>query len=183
MAQDMISQGTSEDTLGLDDYKSVRRKIEAGFETRLKRLEVERRRAIETLNEAWPKMGGSTKDITRFEAYEEAVPHGESTVVNHPRDDSPAPNSSFERTVPMKAVRRATQDVLDDEIEVITQTVIQDRLLREHPDAEIQPLRVSISRLLRELKEQNKLILIEAGRGGVPNKYRKNRDVEVGLLE
>lgn len=170
--------------MGLDDYKSVRQKIESGFEARRKRLEAECRQAIETLNEAWPKMGGSKEDIARFERYHEAPVPDEDTGVPSPQSHSAVFNVSYKSAVPMRYVRRVTQDVLDDdEIEIVTQSVIQNRLLAEYPDAEIQPLRVSISRLLRELKEQDKLILIEEGRGGAPHKYCKNEDVEVGLLE
>lgn len=174
----------NEDTLGLDDYKSVLRTVERRFEIRQKRLDTERRQAIEALNEAWPKMGGSAEDIARFAAYQEAPPQIEKAVVHPPQDDAPTLNGSSERTVPMKAVRRATEDILNDEAtEIITQSLIQDRLLAEFPDAEIQPLRVSISRLLRQLKELNVLALVEEGRGGAPNRYRKNEEIRRTILD
>ena len=173
----------SDETLGLDDYKSLRHKIEARFEARMKRLAVERRQAIETLNEAWPKMGGSTKDITDFEAREETLPQDEGMIIHNPQDDNSI-NGSYKYTVGMKHVRRGAQGVFDnDDIEVVSQTIIKDKLLAEYPNADVQSLRVSISRLLRELEQQNKLILIEEGKGGAPNKYRKNKETEATILD
>jgi hypothetical protein len=175
------------DTLNLDDYKAFRRRIETGYAALQKRIDVERHQAIEALNEAWPKMGGSEKDIARFEKYHEAPSRGESTVTHDPKHEVSTLNGSYKRsstTIPMNDVRKAALDVwADDEIETITQTIIQHRVLAEYPHADVQRLRVYISRLLRELEGQNMITLIEKGKGGNPSKYRKNKDVEVGLLK
>jgi hypothetical protein len=81
-------------------------------------------------------------------------------------------------------VRRVVQEAIAN-IEYnaeITQTDIKDRILSEYPDAKVPSVRSSISRILSSYLEHGGLELIEEGKAGSPNRYRKKR-TEENLLD
>ena len=163
-------------TLSVKLYESLRRDIEAEFEARKRELEDQRREAVRVLNEAWPKMGGSTEDLASFDM-ETALGTLTESSKNHTRKhDAPIANGSYSRTVPMKTVRQEVDAVMSDErINIVTQSEIKARLLEKYPDAKVPSIRSAISHFLSELTDEGELDLMEKGRAGSPNKYRKTR--------
>lgn len=61
----------------------------------------------------------------------------------------------------------------DPSVELVTQTEVKDRLLREYPDAKVPSVRSAITNELYALRDEGQLELAEEGRAGTPNKYRK----------
>jgi hypothetical protein len=169
-------------TLSVKLYKSLRRDIEAEFEARKRELEDQRREAVRVLNEAWPKMGGSKEDLASFQI-ETALAESDKTSAN--TESGPVVSGSYSRTVPMKTVRQEIDTVMaDGGIDVLTQSEIKERLLKKYPDAKVPSIRSAISHFLSELTKEGDLELIEKGRAGSPNKYRKTRrSTEENLLD
>jgi len=183
--------------LSTDLYKSLLRDIEAEFEARQRDLESERRRAIEALNEAWPKMGGSERDLVST-AVDVAVAEAVSSTVEEspieegahdqpqePGEDLPARNgASSGRTIHMTLIREEVLRALSDtEADVITQPEIKERVLDKYPDANVARAASGISRALTQLTKRGELELVERGTARAPHKYRKtNKEKEVDLL-
>ncbi len=76
----------------------------------------------------------------------------------------------------------------DANVEIVTQTEIKNNLLREYPDAKLPSVRSAIANELLALREQGYIELVEEGRAGQPNKYRKvgramEASTEANLLE
>jgi len=84
----------------------------------------------------------------------------------------------------MDVIRREIQEVLanTEPNGEVTQTEIKDRILSEYPDAKIPSVRSAISRILSSHLKQGELELMEEGKAGTPNRYRKKR-TEGSLLE
>ena len=83
-------------------------------------------------------------------------------------------NGSGRRTIPMEVIKTFVHRVLSDlSVEDVTQTVVKDRLLVEYPDAKIPSIRSAIANELLDLKRTGYLVLVEEGRAGQPNKYRR----------
>lgn len=174
-------------------YESLLQDIEAEFEARKRNLENDRRKAIEALNEAWPKMGGSEEDLKLLEM-EAAIPSpveeppAEETTADEPRETAPARNgdsSEAGRTINMAIIREEVRKaLLDTDTDIITQTDLKDRILKKYPDAKIASVAPSISRCLSQMTDRGELELVERGTASKPHKYRKTRRAaEVGLLE
>jgi hypothetical protein len=163
-------------TLSVTLYEKLRRDIDAEFEARKRELESQRREAVKALNEAWPKMGGSTEDLLSFEMETTISARSTSDKPNVYGDAAPVVNGSYSRTVPMKDVRHEVDAViLDERMDIITQTEIKDRILEKYPDAKVPSIRSAISHFLSAMTKNGDLELIEKGTGGSPNKYRKTR--------
>jgi len=94
-------------------------------------------------------------------------------------------NGSGGRTIPTEVIRRYVHEILKDpSVEIVTQTEIKDRLLREYPDAKIPSVRSGIANELQALRQSGYLELVEEGRAGQPNKYRRTgKAAEASLLE
>ena len=177
-------------TLNRNLLESFLRDIDADFQTQLntrmeevkKELEVNRRKAIEALYKAWPQMGGSEKDLDILAA-ELETPLGDSAFDT--RKNGRQSKSSEGRTIPMDVIRREVLEVLAHTAYngFVTQTEIKDRILNEYPDAKVPSVRSAISRLLSDHLERGELELVEEGKAGSPNRYRKRREIEVNLLE
>jgi hypothetical protein len=175
-------------TLSSELYSALRQNIEDEFAARKRELEEQRRQAILALNEAWPKMGGSEEDLASL-ASVGGVATGRSSgvagvaVVRAPRGGAPTPNGEPGRTIRRSVIEAEIEDVLsDEEIVVVTQTDIKDRILAKYPDAKVHSLRSAISHYLSELAKRGQLELVEKGKAGRPSKYRKNKEVEVRPL-
>lgn len=163
-------------TLGPELYKSLRQNIEADFDAQIRELEVRRHKAIEVLNEAWPKMGGSEEDLRTLAAELEAST--KDTVASSGEAVSQS-NGSTGRTIPMKVVQDEVESYLSGtDTQIVTQTEIKDRLLSKYPNAKVPSIRSAISHFLSGLVEQGELELIEKGRAGKPNRYRKTAQKE-----
>lgn len=171
-------------TLSVTLYEKLRRDIEADFEARKRELEGQRREAIKALNEAWPKMGGSKEDLLSFEMETTIAARPVSSKPNAYGDAAPAANGSSGRTVSMKAVRQEIDDVMSDEqIDIVTQSEIKERILKKYPDAKVPSIRSAISHFLGDLTKGGTLELVEKGKAGTPNRYRKTgKTVEANLL-
>lgn len=180
-----------------DLYKSWLQKLEAEIEDRRKDLENDRREAIEALNEAWLKMGGSEQDLVSIAADDEVEDVASSSVKAPPAqkgahnqlretgENVPARNGTSEgSTIHMKTIRREVLAALSDmESDIITQTEIKARLLDKYPDANVARAAAAISRALTQLTERGELELVERGIAREPHKYRKtDRETEVDLL-
>lgn len=157
-------------------YITLRQDIEAEFEARKRTLDEERRKAIEALNEAWPKMGGSESDLTNVVTEAASFSPVEPQADERTREVTSKRNGSpSERTVPSSVIREEVREALSDtETDIITQTDIKKRVLEKYPDAKIGSLRPAISRSLSQLTEQGELELV--GRGvtrNEPHRYRK----------
>lgn len=178
-------------------YQSLRQDIDseldAEFDTELealkkeleKKFEDKRRKAIEALNEAWPKMGGSEKDLALFTT-EAQEPFITETTRTDAEEIEPTSNgSSVGRTIPMVTLREEAWKVLQDpEIDIVTQPDIRERILDKYPDAKVQSVRSVISMYLNTLAKQGDIELVEQGKAGSASKYRakKRNEEEVGLL-
>ena len=175
--------------LRADLYQSLLQKVdaeihaefEAEYDALKRRFADQHRKAIEALNEAWPKMGGSEEDLISPTA-EAPIP---STVEEQPdnqrRETAPTRNGSSpgRTTIPTKVIREEVRSALQDaDIEIITQSYLKDRILQKYPDAKITSLAPAISRTLSQFTAQGKLELIEKGVAGAPHKYRR-RAVDV----
>lgn len=167
--------------LKADLYRSLLGSINTEFDAELeaftKGLESRRRKAIEALNEAWPKMGGSEEDLVLSVAEV-----ADSSPVKHKADGqrqevAPTRNgSSPKRTIPTATIREEVQNaLLGAEGEIITQGYLRERILRKYPDAKVGSLAPAISRTLSQLTERGELELVERGVAGAPHKYRKKR--------
>jgi hypothetical protein len=168
-------------TLGPNLYKSIRQKIDADFDVEQSELDARRRKAIEALNEAWPKMGGSEEDLKTLST--EAFGRKGSAVVSS-REPVPQSNGSAGRTVPMKAIGVEVENFLDEVgTGMITQTEIKDRVLSKYPDAKMPSVRSAISHFLSDLTKQGKLELVEKGKAGSPHKYRKRNVRELDMFD
>ena len=105
-------------------------------------------------------------------------PVAETPVTRKPRRSRAKTNGAGGRTIPKEVIQRFVQEVMTDpNVEVITQTEVKVRLLREYPDAKVPSVRSAITNELAALKEQGELELAEEGRAGQPNKYRKTRNL------
>lgn len=181
---------TSGMTLKRDLLESFVRDIDANFQAEVdarmkevrRELEVDRRKAIEALYKAWPQMGGSEKDLDVLTVELQAPLDGLSSESSGNDRQS---KRSGGQTVPMNVVRQEVQEVLEQaEYDVVvTQTEIKDRIVDKYPDAKIPSVRSAISRLLSGYLEQGELELVEEGKAGAPNRYRKKRrEVEATIL-
>lgn len=174
-------------------YKSWLQDIETESEARRKDLENDRRKAIEALNEAWLKMGGSERDLVSISAedaastVDEAPPTQEGThnQLRETVEAAPTRNgTSSGRTIHMTTIRKEVLGALSDmEADVITQPEIKDRVLDKYPDANAARAASAISRALTQLTERGELELIQRGTARAPHKYRKvNKETGAGLL-
>ncbi len=172
-------------TLSPKLYKSLRQNIEAEFEARIRELENQRREAVKALNEAWPKMGGSAEDLSSFDI-ETKIPSAaiENEGSDTPRGTVDAENGLPSQIVSMTAIRQEVDNVLsDDRVDIVTQSEIKERILQKYPRAKIPSVRSAISHFLGDLTTRGDLELIEKGRAGSPNKYRKTgKSTEANLL-
>ncbi len=172
--------------LRADRYKSFVRDIDADIGAEFdaecdalkRKFADQRRKAIEALNEAWPKMGGSEEDLISPTAELPFVSAVERQPDDQRRESGRARNgASRGRTVPMMVVRQEVRNALQDtKIEIITQSYLKDRLLQKYPDAKIGSLAPALSRTLSQLTEHGELELVEKGVAGAPHKYRKRAD-------
>ncbi len=169
--------------LSVDLYKSLLRDIETEFEVRKKDLENSRRQAIEALNEAWPKMGGSKEDLKSFEVEAVASTPVERPPVKERTEDQPQAvesernGASSDRAIPMTVIgEEVDKAISDDDANEITQTALKERILKKYPDAKVASLAASISRRLSQLTEQGRLELVERGTASRPHKYRVKRN-------
>jgi hypothetical protein len=177
-------------TLKRDLLESFLRDINHDFQAQLdarmeeirKELEVERRKAIEGLYNVWPQMGGAKEDLDVL-ATELEMPVSDTSLEAR-RNGRQSKGSQGERTIPMNMIRQEIQGVLanTEYNSEVTQTYIKDRILSEYPDAKVPSLRSAISRLLSGYVERGELELLEKGKAGSPNRYRKKR-TEGNLLE
>lgn len=168
-------------TLAPELYKSLRQNIETDFDDQERELEARRRKAIEVLNEAWPKMGGSEEDLRTLAAELEAST--QSPVSSSLGETAVQFNGSMGRTIPMKEIQKEVQSFLaeTDIHAIVTQTEIKDRIVEKYPDAKIPSVRSAISHFLSDLVEQGELKLVEKGKAGKPNKYRKVEQKETRM--
>jgi hypothetical protein len=181
---------TSRMTLKRDLLESFLRDINIDFQAQLdtrveeirKEIDIERRKAIEALYNVWPQMGGAKKDLDVLAA-ELETPMGDTSLETR-RDGRQPTGSGGQRTIPMDVIRREIQEVLanTEPNGEVTQTEIKDRILSEYPDAKIPSVRSAISRILSSHLKQGELELMEEGKAGTPNRYRKKR-TEGSLLE
>lgn len=172
-----------EPVLSADLYKSLLRDIEAEFEVRRKDLESNHRKAIEALNEAWPKMGGSKNDLESLEVETTTSTSVERSPATERAEDQPqaveperngAPSG---RTIHMTVIGEEVDNAISDgNADEITQTDLKERILKKYPDAKVASLAASISRRLSQLTEQGRLELVEKGTASRPHKYRVKRN-------
>ena len=166
--------------------RDINVEFQAQLDTRVeeikKEIEVERRKAIESLYKVWPQMGGAKKDLDVLAA-ELDVPASDTSLEARKNGRRPKP-AQGQRTIPMDLIRREIQGVLANAEykDVVTQTEIKDRILSEHPDAKVPSVRSAISRILSGYLKRGELELVEEGKAGSPNRYRKKR-TEGNLLE
>lgn len=159
----------------------IRAEFEGEYEALRKRFADKHRKAIEALNEAWPRMGGSEEDLIPPTA-EAPFPFAVEGQPNSQRQETTAPrngSSPGRATIPTKIIREEVRSALQDtEVEIITQSYLKDRILQKYPDAKITSLAPAISRTLSQLTELRVLELVEKGVAGAPHKYRR-RAVDV----
>jgi hypothetical protein len=111
------------------------------------------------------------------------TPMGDTSLETR-RDGRQPTGSGGQRTIPMDVIRREIQEVLanTEPNGEVTQTEIKDRIPSEYPDAKIPSVRSAISRILSSHLKHGELELMEEGKAGTPNRYRKKR-TEGSLLE
>jgi hypothetical protein len=181
---------TSRMTLKRDLLESFLRDINIDFQAQLdtrveeirKEIDIERRKAIEALYNVWPQMGGAKKDLDVLAA-ELETPIGDTSLEAR-KNGRRATGVGGQRTIPMDVIRREIQKVLanTEYNGEVTQTEIKDRVLSEYPDAKVPSVRSAISRLLSGYVERGELALLEKGKAGSPNRYRKKK-MEGNLLD
>ncbi len=164
--------------------------IEAAYEAEVKQAEKRRAENIAKTRQWWIASGGSEKDVpeslnglaiaigvgspigTAFTT--PVVKQETASAPRKPRRNRSKANGSGGRTIPKEVIQFFVQDVLTDpDVSIVTQTEIKDRLLREHPDANIPSVRSAIAHALSDLKGDGHLELVEKAWAGSPNKYRK----------
>lgn len=158
--------------------------IQAKFEAEVKQAEEQRDKDIEDAHRWWLEHGGSEQDFATppdeiaIPPVDDSPPVDDRTVARVPRRTRARTNGSGGRTISKSVVQKFVREVMDDpDVEAISQTVIKDRLLREYPDAKIPSVRSAITNELTELRGQGRLELVEQGRAGTPNKYKKTRNL------
>jgi hypothetical protein len=157
--------------------------LDARMEVIKKEIEVERRKAIERLYKVWPQMGGAKNDLDVLAA-ELQLPAEETNLETRSNGNRSHKQEGGDRTIPMSDVRRVVQEAIAS-IEYdaeITQTDIKDRILSEYPDAKVPSVRAAISRLLKDRLKRGELEIVEEGKAGSPNRYRKKK-TEGNLLD
>src|SRR5215212_7793857 len=98
-------------TLSADLYRSLRQDIETEFEARRRELEDARLKAIEVLNEAWPKMGGSEQDVAALAA-EVRDSLADEIATSTAQDPTYTLNGSSVSKVSTKAIREEIESLL-----------------------------------------------------------------------
>lgn len=98
----------------------------------------------------------------------------EAWIRDDAHEETRLDDASSERVSLRHIVREQAQKVLaDPNVDVITQTVLKQSVLRAYPDVKASSLRRAISKVLNELVEQGKLELADRGTGGSLHKYSK----------
>jgi hypothetical protein len=181
---------TTRMTLKRDLLESFLRDINVDFQAQFdarveeikKELDVERRKAIKSLYDVWPQMGGAKKDLDVLAA-ELELPASDTSFEAR-KNGRQRKGAQGQRTIPMDVIRREVQEVIATTgyNDVITQTEVKDRILAQYPDAKIPSVRSAISRVLSGYLERGGLELIEEGKAGSPNVYRRGK-MEGNLLD
>lgn len=139
-----------------------------------------RDREIEDARAWFRERGGSDRD---FDSLSNKVTANGSTDQETPQQSPPKTDGPSGRTVSTDVIIRYVYEVLNDfSVEVVTQTEAKNRLLEDYPDAKVPSVRSGIANYLRALRQRGYLDLIEEGRAGQPNKYRRTEEL-LELLE
>lgn len=148
--------------------------IQAKFEAEVKQAEEQRDKDIEDAHRWWLDHGGSEQDFASPPDEVAAPPVDDKPVARKLQRNRSKTNGSGGRTISKDIIQKFVRDVLaDPSVDLVTQTEVKDRLLREYPDAKVPSVRSGITNELTALKDQGQLELAEEGRAGTPNKYRK----------
>lgn len=157
--------------------------INAECDAEIKQAEQRRDKKIADFRAWWvEKFGGSGEDFPNAPKETNATSPSEHAISSVPQEESKvAANGSAGRsasqngqTVPQKAVWGYVDGTLaDPNVEIISQTVVRERVVRDYPEAKLPSIRSAIANRLTELNKQGKLELVEESRGGEPNKFRR----------
>lgn len=134
------------------------------------------REAIEALDSLRAVFGGS-EGGPAVSAIRTGVAATNGHSSSHtPQETTTVPRDSGRNIVSKDTVLVYVHKVMGDStVDIVTQTEIKDRILANQPVSKnyLNSLRVLIVTHLNELMEQGYLELLEKGRAGQPNKYRK----------
>jgi len=175
-------------------YEELKQGVESHFaervqslEAEIRALEEERRAKLKWLEEIWSASRGNMSPIATTEERQEPAEAQEEDVAdsNGAKHRSTAGGSvpRYTRSVRRPATDRI-RDILDEiEDEIVTQPLIRERFVEKYPGSDSNSLASAIAHILKEQVKFGKLELIEEGRAGVPNKYRKVKtEAEVNFL-
>ncbi len=163
--------------------------IRAEYDAEVRQAAVRRDKKIADFRNWWLKVGGSEEDFPNDPKEANVPSPSEHEISRVPQEESKsAANGSTGRavtqkgqTVPQKVVWSYVDSTLaDPSVEIISQTVIRERVVRDYPEAKLPSIRSAIANRLTELNKQGKLELVEEARGGEPNKFRRT---EAGRAE
>jgi hypothetical protein len=156
--------------------------IETEYRNRIRPVDQWREQEIENARKLWSPLLEGSEPQEHFAAQQNEA-NGKATT-NEPADQEPpqqtqaGTNGSGGRRISKETIHQYVNEVLNDpSVEIVTQTEIKNRLLRDYPDAKIPSVRSGISNEILALKEQGDLDLVEEGRAGMPNKYKKTRNL------
>jgi len=152
--------------------------VNAEYEAAMKRAEEMRAKKYARIRNWWLEEGGSEQDLDFAPSKVSASPVAETPVARKSRQTRARANGSGGQTISKSVIQEFVGQFMDDpNIEVVSQTDIKDKVLREYPDAKVPSVRSAITNELVALKDQGQLELVEEGRAGTPNKYRKTRNL------
>ncbi|WP_152670652.1 hypothetical protein [Rubrobacter aplysinae] len=149
--------------------------IHSEYDEEVRQAAARRDEKIEKFRAWWIEKFGDSEEIN-------AVSPSEHAISGISQEDSrAAANGSAKRTetkkgqtVPQKVVWGYVDSTLaDPSVEIISQTVVRERVVRDYPEAKLPSIRSAIANRLTELHKQGKLELVEEARGGEPNKFRR----------
>lgn len=164
--------------------------INAECEAEIKQAEQRRDRKIAYYRAWWiEEFGGSEEDFPSEPKEANATSPSEHVISRAPQEEARvSANGSARRTatqkgqtVPQKVVWSYVDSTLaDPSVEIVSQTIVRERVVRDYPEAKLPSIRSAIANRLTELHKGGKLELVEEARGGEPNKFRRT---EAGRAE
>ena len=170
-------------------FEHALRGIEAEYQDKVRSHNQWRDQEIESARKFWVPLleGGETEEsfASLNNGIAQETPANRISTQKSSQQVQAKPNGAGGRTIPTEVIKRYVGEVIHDpNVEIVTQTEIKDRLLREFPDAKLPSVRSGIANELYALRQTGHLELVEKGRAGQPNKYRETgKPMEANLLE
>lgn len=152
--------------------------IEAEYQNRIKPHSQWRDQEIENARKLWATLLEHSESEEDFASLGNGVtgkaPISGAVPQGSPQQTHAKTNGSGGSRIPTEVIKKYVSEVMSDpDVETVTQPEIRNRLLRDYPDAKLPSIRSAIANHLAELKDQGKLKLVEEGKAGRPNQFRK----------